>query len=104
MSATSWRPVLVDYRSTRREPPTRDKQLVSFITCGCEPNVPFYVIYKAVALSTIKSNQMYFVLYLFNTLASSTDSGNDVLTVSGNVKARMPASIPTAPNIINGNA
>jgi hypothetical protein len=23
MSATSWRPVLVDYRSTRREPPTR---------------------------------------------------------------------------------
>ena len=37
-------------------------------------------------------------------MASSTDSGNDVLTVSGNVKARMPASIPTAPNIINGNA
>ena len=57
-----------------------------------------------VALNTIKSNQKYFVLYLFNTLASSTDSGNDVLTVSGNVKARMPASIPTAPNIINGNA
>ena len=47
---------------------------------------------------------MYFVLYLFNTLASSTDSGNDVLTVSGNVKARMPAIISTAPNIINGNA
>jgi len=37
-------------------------------------------------------------------LASSTDSGNDVLTVSGKVKARMPAIIPTAPNIINGNA
>jgi hypothetical protein len=23
-------------RSTRREPPTMDKQLVNFITCGCE--------------------------------------------------------------------
>jgi hypothetical protein len=31
MSATSWRPVLVDYRSTRREPPTRDKQLITLL-------------------------------------------------------------------------
>jgi hypothetical protein len=28
-------------RSTRRELPTMDKQLVSFITCGCESSVPF---------------------------------------------------------------
>ena len=34
-------------RSTRREPPTMDKQLVSFITCGCELNTPTFAIYKA---------------------------------------------------------
>jgi hypothetical protein len=34
-------------RSTRREPPTMGKQLVNFITCGCELNAPFFVIYKA---------------------------------------------------------
>ena len=27
-------------RSTRREPPTMGKQLVSFITCGCESSAP----------------------------------------------------------------
>jgi len=34
-------------RSTRREPPTMDKQLVNFITCGCESSAPFFAIYKA---------------------------------------------------------
>jgi hypothetical protein len=29
-------------RSTRREPPTIGKQLVSFITCGCESSAPVY--------------------------------------------------------------
>ena len=33
-------------RSTRREPPTMGKQLVNFITCGCESSAPFFVIYK----------------------------------------------------------
>ena len=28
-------------RSTRREPTTMGKQLVSFITCGCESSAPF---------------------------------------------------------------
>jgi hypothetical protein len=28
-------------RSTRREPPTMGKQLVSFITCGCKSSAPF---------------------------------------------------------------
>ena len=28
-------------RNTRREPPTMDKQLVIFITCGCESIAPF---------------------------------------------------------------
>jgi hypothetical protein len=34
-------------QSTRREPLTMDKQLVNFITCGCESSAPFFVIYKA---------------------------------------------------------
>jgi FtsP/CotA-like multicopper oxidase with cupredoxin domain len=34
-------------RSTRREPPTMGKQLVNFITCGCESSAHFFVIYKA---------------------------------------------------------
>ena len=34
-------------RSTRREPLTMGKQLVNFITCGCESNALFFVIYKA---------------------------------------------------------
>jgi hypothetical protein len=34
-------------RSTWREPPILDKQLVNFITCGCESSAPFFVIYKA---------------------------------------------------------
>jgi len=34
-------------RSTRREPPTMDKQLVNFITYSCESSAPFFVIYKA---------------------------------------------------------
>jgi hypothetical protein len=32
-------------RSTWREPPTLDKQLVNFITCGCESSAPFFVTY-----------------------------------------------------------
>jgi hypothetical protein len=27
--------------STRKEPPTMGKQLVNFITCGCESSAPF---------------------------------------------------------------
>jgi hypothetical protein len=39
---------------SRREPPTMGKQLVNFITCGCESSASFFVIYKAgkVALNT----------------------------------------------------
>ena len=31
-------------RSTWREPPTMAKQLVNFITCGCESNAPFLYV------------------------------------------------------------
>ena len=34
-------PRFADCRSTRRGPPTLDKQLVNFITCGCESSAPF---------------------------------------------------------------
>jgi len=34
-------------RSTRRELPTMGKQLVNFITCGCESSAHFFVIYIA---------------------------------------------------------
>jgi hypothetical protein len=33
--------------SPPREPLTMGKQLVNFITCGCELSAPFFVIYKA---------------------------------------------------------
>jgi hypothetical protein len=36
--------------STRREPSTMGKQLVNFITGGCESSAPFFVIYKAAVL------------------------------------------------------
>jgi hypothetical protein len=39
-------------RSIRREPPTMDKQLVNFITCGCESSTSFFVFYKAGRLIT----------------------------------------------------
>jgi len=43
ISAISWRPVLVVEEAgiTGREPPTMGKQLVNFITCGCESSAPF---------------------------------------------------------------
>jgi hypothetical protein len=50
-------------RSTQREPPTIGKQLVNFITCGCESSAPFFVIYKSgheptkVALNTKNKNE-----------------------------------------------
>jgi hypothetical protein len=37
---------------SRREPLTMGKQLVSFITSGCESSSPFFVIYKAWREST----------------------------------------------------
>jgi hypothetical protein len=42
ISAISWRPVLVvEEARVPREPPTMGKQLVNFITCGCESSAPF---------------------------------------------------------------
>jgi hypothetical protein len=41
-------------QSTWREPPTMGKQLVNFITCGCESNAPFFEICKAVEKALIQ--------------------------------------------------
>jgi hypothetical protein len=41
ISAISWQPVFSGGRS-RREPPTMGKQLVNFITCGCESSATFF--------------------------------------------------------------
>ena len=45
ISAISWRPVLVveEAGSTRREPPTMGKQLINFITCGCESSALYFL-------------------------------------------------------------
>jgi hypothetical protein len=44
ISAISWQPVLVVEEAgvLGREPPTMGKQLVNFITCGCELSAPFF--------------------------------------------------------------
>jgi hypothetical protein len=34
-------------KPSKRAPPTMGKQLINFITCGCDSSAPFYVIYKA---------------------------------------------------------
>ena len=60
ISAISWRPVLVVKEAgvPGREPPTMGKQLVNFITCGCESSAPFFVIYKAVFEIICLSNDL----------------------------------------------
>jgi hypothetical protein len=45
ISAISWQPILVVEEA--RVPSTMGKQLVNFITCGCESSALFFVIYKA---------------------------------------------------------
>ena len=54
ISAISWQPVLVVEEAgvPGEKPPTMGKQLVNFITYGCESNAPFFVIYKAGREST----------------------------------------------------
>jgi hypothetical protein len=47
-------------RSTRREPPTMGKQLVNFITCGCESSAPFLLCTKPGA-NTRRCIQTFFV-------------------------------------------
>jgi len=49
ISAISWRPVLMVEEAgvAKENHQPWGKQLVNFITCGCEWSAPFFVIYKA---------------------------------------------------------
>jgi hypothetical protein len=38
--------ILLKVALNKREPPTMGKQLVNFITFGCQSSAPFFVIYK----------------------------------------------------------
>ena len=51
-------------RRTRRESPILGKQLVNFITCGCESSAPFFVIYKARLLCNSYTCQLYIFFVL----------------------------------------
>ena len=54
-------------RSNRSEPPTIDKQLVNFITWGCESSAIFFVIYKGgreCQLSDAKTDGMVYCVPL----------------------------------------
>jgi hypothetical protein len=48
--------------STRREPPTMGKQLVNFITCSCESNAPFFVIYSLARTHAVLAIGLYELL------------------------------------------
>jgi hypothetical protein len=50
---------------SRREPPTMGKQLVNFITCGCESSAPFFVIYKARLFCNSYTSSSHVRLYFF---------------------------------------
>ena len=65
--------------STRREPPTMGKQLVSFITCGCESSAPCFVIYKARLLCNSYTYQLY-IFFCFRTEAEM--SGTEDIVIS----------------------
>jgi hypothetical protein len=59
-------------RSTWREPPTMSKQLVNFITCGCELSAPFFVIYKAVlVIGLYEDNKVIITMKLKMKLSSN---------------------------------
>jgi hypothetical protein len=53
-------------RNTRREPSTMGKQLVTFITCGCQSSAPFLVIDKAGENSHVWVIGLYELLILAN--------------------------------------
>ena len=56
-------------RRTRREPPTMGKQLVSFITCGCESSAPF--------LAHLAQRAMWaFVITLHPSLSAAASSAS----------------------------
>jgi hypothetical protein len=71
--------------STRREPPTMGKQLVNFITCGCESNAPFFEFIKHQKLNQINQSKEVLVLFITTCLIKymyeKTERGNQEWTI-----------------------
>ena len=67
---------------SRREPPTMGKQLVNFITCGCESSAPFFVIYKAGLFCNSYTSSSHVRLYFFCFRTEVEMSGIEDLAVS----------------------
>jgi hypothetical protein len=72
---------------SRREPPTMGKQLVNFITCGCESSAPFFAIYKPRLLCNSYTCQLYIFYKVdqllahgrwFSPASSTTKTGHDI--------------------------
>jgi hypothetical protein len=59
ISAISWRPVLVVEEAG---PPTMGKQLVNFITCGCELSAPFCNLQSRARTHTVLVIALYELL------------------------------------------
>ena len=66
---------------SRREPPTMGKQVVNFITCGCESSAPFFVIYKAGYFVTA-THHRHMSDYIFFFMTEVEMSGIEDLAVS----------------------
>jgi len=49
-------------RNTRREPPTMGKQLVNFITCGCESSAPLCNVQSQARTHTVLVIGLYELL------------------------------------------
>jgi hypothetical protein len=50
---------------SRREPPTMDKQLVNFITCGCESNAPLdFVMLRPCGFSALIEFSIIWLSYV----------------------------------------
>ena len=60
-------------RSTRWEPPTMDKQLVNFLTCGCESSASFFWYLQSRARTHIKGSypQKFPSIWVLNNLVVS---------------------------------
>ena len=72
---------------SRREPSTMGKQLVNFISCGCESSAPFFVIYKAGREPT-----PYFYYFFEDTYKLRTDSPKQKIFTQSTTEIVVPSS------------
>ena len=70
-------------RSTRRETPTMGKQLVNFVTCGCESSTPFFCnLQSRAGTHAILVDYLKLLIYkqkiIMNTFACFMDHENNL--------------------------